>query len=166
MKKYMPLLLLIFHGCVAPEMGMQRITNQHIPTICMFQIFNVLTNDFPSYNVELKNSPEFSVYSLNPYDWGRVNIKPHDYIVIHTKENNIVMQYIIKYSNKKNPFVGIRICYYLKGKNCRDRLSELIEPMENIKNCLINNFPEKITAQDFVEKFLPIPHQVRRDQAD
>ena len=152
-------------GCLTSEMGVQWITNQHIPTISMVQVFNALKRDFPEYRIELVPVPEDSAFMIAP-GWGRVYVEPHHYVVMRSQENNITIDYRVEYTKKKSPFVGIDISYYLKGENCHDRLSELNEPMARVKKCLTNTFPEKITEKDFTEKFLHIPHQRRGWQTD
>ena len=153
--------MMFFCSCLTPGMGIQRIENKHIPTISMVTISDILKREFPDYRIELKTVPETSVYNLDPSDWGWIYIEPHLYIVMCSKENNIILQYKIKETKKKSPFVGIYIYYYLKGEIHRERITELIEPMARLKKCLVNNFPEKINDNDFTEEFLPVPHQVR-----
>jgi hypothetical protein len=65
---------------------------------------------------------------------------------------------IIQYSGVPHEeFTGILIWYYLKGENIYERIDELREPMEKIKQCLINNFSECLTNDDFIEQFMPLP---------
>ena len=158
--------MIIFSSCLKPEMGMQRIDSQHITRESMVHIFNAMQRDFPNYKTELMTANKISVYNLDPSDWGRVEIDPYHYIVMSSKENDIFIEYVINYSTKINPFVGIRISYYLKGDNFHERLGELKNPMEKIKKSLIENFVEKINENNFSEKFLPIPHQLRGRQTD
>ncbi|MCL1920723.1 MAG: hypothetical protein FWG50_06550 [Kiritimatiellaeota bacterium] len=154
----------LFYGC-ATEMGVQQIKNQHIPTISMVQVYDVMEREFPDYRIKLIPVPESSKFMIAP-EWERVYIEPHHNVVMRSKENNIIIMYHIESSKKKRPFVGIDIWYFLKGENCHDRLSELSEPMAKVKKCLTDNFPEKITEEDFTEEFRPIFHQIRGWQID
>jgi len=160
------LLVTLLYSFSKKEMGLQRIESQHITKESMLQIYNVIQRDFPNYKTELMTANKISVYNLDPSDWGRVEIDPYHYIVMSSKENDIFIEYVINYSTKINPFVGIRISYYLKGDNFHERLGELKNPMEKIKKSLIENFVEKINENNFSEKFLPIPHQLRGRQTD
>ena len=154
-------------GCLTPKMGIQQITNPHnIPTVSMVQIYNVIKHEFPDYRVELLPRPEISRFVLGPSAWGWVYIEPHHDIVMRSKENNILIQYQLRYSKKESPFIGIDIWYFLKGENCHDRSRELNEPMAKVKQCLIDNFPERITEDDFTETVRHMPHQLRRWQTD
>ena len=147
--------------CLTPGMGMQRVESQQITRDSMVQIFNAMQRNFPNYKTKLMTANKISVYKLDPSDWGRVEIDPYHYVVMRSKENNIIIEYVINYSTKKNPFVGIRISYYLKGDNYHERLDELKDPMENVKKCLIDTFSNEITENDFIEQFLHVPHQLR-----
>jgi hypothetical protein len=124
------------------------ITNQHIPQISMMQIYNVLKRDFPDYTMELVPVPEYSEFMVTP-EWGRAYVEARHYIGMRSSANDILIQHQVSPSNKRHPFVGVSISYYLNGKNRHGRLDELKEPMEKIKKCLIDNFPEQLKEEDF-----------------
>ena len=137
-------------------MGVQQIANQHIPQTSMVQIYNVLKQELPNYTIELVPVPEDSTFMVIP-EWGRAHVESHHYIGMRSSANDILIQYHVMPSNKKSPFVEIRISYYLNGENSHNRLDELNEPMNKIKKILIDKSPEKIKEEDFTERFLPRP---------
>ena len=123
----------------------------------MVEIYNVLESQFPDYEKKLQPMPESSVFLMTP-EWGRAYIPPHHSILMRSVETDILIQHDIQASIKNNPFIGMEIYYYPRGENSRERLNELNNPMREMKQCLINNFPDLIKEDDFTETFYKAPH--------
>jgi hypothetical protein len=159
-KYFLFLSIFLFIGCILLNrkngMGVQRFDNA---SISMEEVSNVLEQYFPDYYIELVNVPESSSYMLLPKK-GTVYVKSHHYISIRSEKYSITIQYLIDSVNTIDSyatFPGIFLNYYLLGDNIYERIDELKGPMENIKQCLLNNFPELLTENNFSEKFQPIP---------
>jgi hypothetical protein len=132
-------------------MGVQSFKNVNLS---MIEIYKVLKDNFPEYNIELVDVPGSSSFVIFfPY-WGRQYIEPHHYIDMNSEKYSIIVQYGI---DDYGTFTGIYLDYYLRGENIYERIDELKEPMENIKNCLKDNFPEYLTENNFSENFIPLP---------
>jgi len=157
MKNFNGLILvfsLLFFRCLLLNnksgMGIQNINNSNVSIV---EFYDVLKIKFPEYNLELSYHPESTSLQLFP-KWGNINVKEHHSIYMTSENISIILQYLI---DTNGTFTGISISYYLKGENIYERINELIEPMNNIKYCLINNFPYYLNENSFSEKFQPIP---------
>ena len=131
-------------------MGEQKLDNIILP---MDDIYNVLVDNFPDYNIRLDYTPGSSSFMIFPR-WGRVYSQARHSIYMYSDNYSIIIQYS---GVPHEEFTGILIWYYLKGENIYERIDELREPMEKIKQCLINNFSEYLTNDDFIEQFMPLP---------
>jgi hypothetical protein len=145
---------LLFFGCLLlnnkPGMGIQYVNNGNISIL---EIYDILKDNFPEYNLKLSYHPESSSFQLFP-KWGNIIVKERHSINMTSEKYFITFQYLIE---TNGTFSGISISYYLIGENIYERINELIEPMNNIKYCLINNFPDYLNENNIYEKFQPIP---------
>jgi hypothetical protein len=115
--------------------------------LSLIEIYKVLTDNFPDYNVELKYVPE------------RLPSKAYHYIYMYSEKYRVKIHYQkIHYQIDRvyKTFKGIYLFYYLNGKNRYERIDELKIPMENIKQCLIYNFPDYLSENNFTEGFSPL----------
>ena len=150
---------LLFYGCLIfprkNEIGVHWIKNPDITTIPVFELYEVLTNNFLNYTVVLSSMPAGSTIIL-PLEKKRLYTDPHNTITMTSHETHINIQYTIDNTKPNSPATGIIIRYFLKGKDQHARLFELTEPMEKIKTILINHF-QLIQGENFNEQFIPYP---------
>jgi hypothetical protein len=126
-------------------------TFEYINNLSIMEIYNVIRNNFFDYNVELFYLPESSSFQKED----RIYIINRQMFNLNSEKYRI---YILQYSIDSDETNGIiYISYSLKGENIYERIDELIEPMEKVKQCLFNNFPKNLNVNNFSEKFTPLP---------
>ena len=130
---------------VVYNIGVQ--TFEYINNLSIMEIYNVLKNNSSDFSVELFYLPE------NPplLKDDKIYVINRQMISLSSEKYRIsIIQYLLN-SEKTNGIIYLSYVL-LKGEN----VNELIEPMENIKQCLIYYFLEKLNLNSIYEELIPL----------
>ena len=118
--------------------------------LSIMEIYNVLKNNILNFSVELFYLPENPPLQKD----GKIYVINRQMITLDSEKYRIS---VIQYSIDSDETNGIIYISYVLLKG--DNVNELIEPMENIKQCFISYFSDNLDINNIYEELIPLPKQ-------